>query len=183
MSIIKQDWWLPTTVALSSTAEHAAKLAIEAMKAHISKINETTKEFELAQDEAVTYQTLDDKHEFYGAFCTGLGEVVVDEDETLDLDLNISMAIIRLAGFHWKLLEAEDGYVLILQQSGSYDIDSTFRTLYMDSSVELQKLLFGDSAYVQKSLMSILEQANEQYIISRSTEQKEHVFSLEFTRK
>lgn len=175
MTIITLPWWKPTTDSIAETAEHAAGLALSAYKASLSAENSDV------EIDKVTMTDLDNNHEFYGAIETGWGEVEIDEDETLPFDLNVSLALLNIAGFEWVKWDTDGGFVIALQQSGTYNRNKSFREAYMDSSVSLQKLLFNESAYVQKTLMSILELAVTKYQISRSDSQQPHIFTLEFT--
>jgi len=116
-------------------------------------------------------------HQFYDALNSAFGD---DEDEGLEFDWNINLALLWICGLRPRIDETEAGFVLTWRQSAAYNPTLTFKEAYMDVTVELQKMWFGESAYVQRSFLTILEKLAITHKLWRSDTAPEHLFVLEY---
>lgn len=116
-------------------------------------------------------------HEFYDALNSAFGD---DEEEGLEFDWNINLSLLWICGLRPRIDETEIGYVLTWRQEAAYDHTLTFKQAYMAVTVRLQELWFKDSAYCQRSFLTILEKLKQTHKIWRSETAPEQLFVLEY---
>lgn len=156
MNIVEQPWYPALCVSAQETAKDAYSLIKDNRNENF--------------DEDFATQ-----HDFFDAFGTAFGDTEDDE-----FDWNSNLSLLWIIGLRPRFDETLAGNVLTWVPVAAYNPTQTFREGYMEASVELQKLMFNDSAYVQRSWLTILEKKALTHRISRSETAAEHLFILEF---
>ncbi|EEC9276169.1 hypothetical protein EB502_RS26380, partial [Escherichia coli] len=118
-----------------------------------------------------------EKHEFYDALPTAFGD---DEEEGLEFDWNVNLALLWICGLRPTVKETEEGKVLLWNFTGQYNRSLVFKQAYMDATVELQNLLLGENTYCQRSFLTILEKLVTTHKVWRKEDAPEHMFILEY---
>ncbi|QVW55276.1 hypothetical protein pEaSNUABM29_00236 [Erwinia phage pEa_SNUABM_29] len=118
-----------------------------------------------------------ENHEFYDALKAAFGD---DEDEGIEFDWNINLAMLWICGLRPHIDETEAGNVLTWRQSAAYNPELTFKEGYMAASVELQNMFFGERAYCQLSWLTVLEKLAVCHKLWRAEDAPEHMFVLEY---
>lgn len=116
------------------------------------------------------------KHEFYDALNSAFGD---DEDEGLEFDWNINLALLWICGLRPSISDTEIGQVLTWRQSAAYSPNMTFKEAYMAVTVNLQELWLGDVTYCQRSFLTIMEKLVLTHKVWRSETAPEHLFVIE----
>ena len=118
-----------------------------------------------------------ENHGFYDALNAAFGD---DEDEGIEFDWNVNLALMWICGLRPAINETEAGFVLTWRQSAGYDKGLDFKQAYMDVSIALQKLFFDDRAFCQLSWLTILEKLATCHKLWRAEDAPEHLFVLEY---
>lgn len=184
MTLVTRSWY----PGLKLAAQITAKDVYELIRAGAETVQTNPKYVEppagetLADDaEKPVYVSYEEwfaeNHGFYDALKTAFGD---DEEEFLEFDWNTNLAMLWICGLRPHIDDTEAGKVLTWRQSAGYKVDLGFKQAYMDASVELQKLFFGERAYCQLSWLTILEKLAVCHKLWRAEDAPEHMFVLEF---
>ncbi|EDP8995158.1 hypothetical protein ABO35_000463 [Salmonella enterica subsp. enterica serovar Braenderup] len=160
MSIVVTDWYKGITKAAQLTAKDVYSI----VRSSIEDENKSDEEFA-------------EKHEFYDALPTAFGD---DEEEGLEFDWNVNLALLWICGLRPTVKETEEGKVLLWNFTGQYNRSLVFKQAYMDATVELQNLLLGENTYCQRSFLTILEKLVSTHKVWRKEDAPEHMFILEY---
>jgi len=166
MNIVEQPWYPKLCVAAQETAKD---------------IYTVVKQPRVKQEGDETGDDFDtefaERHNFYDAFPTAFGD---DEEEMTEFDWNSNLALLWICGLRPQVDETDGGHVLMWLPKAAYDPELKFTSAYMDATVALQELFFGQSEYAQRSFLTILEKLMLTHKVWRSDEAKDHVFVLEY---
>lgn len=181
MTIVTQPWYDGFKRAAQLTAEDAftlLKAGAESVQTNPDYVEPPEGEEPTVQPTYMDYnEWFATNHEFYDALNSAFGD---DEDEGLEFDWNINLALLWILGLRPALDETEAGFVLTWRPVAGYTRDLTFKQAYMAVTVELQTLWFGDSEYCQRSFLTILEKLGRCHKLWRAETAPEHLFVLEY---
>lgn len=172
MTLVTRPWY----PGLKTAAQIVAKDVYELIRAGAETVQVGTD----AKGEPVLQdyeEWFGENHGFYDALKTAFGDV---EDEGLEFDWNVNLALLWICGLRPHIDETEAGFVLTWRQSAGYDRDLDFKQGYMDVSIALQKLFFGDRAFCQLSWLTVLEKLAVCHKLWRAEDAPEHLFVLEY---
>lgn len=181
MTIVTQPWYDAFKRAAQLTAEDAFSLikgGAESVQTNPDYVEPPEGEEPTVQPTYMDYNVwFATKHEFYDAFIAAFGD---DEDEGIEFDWNINLALLWILGLRPSVDETEAGFVLTWRPVAGYNPDLTFKEAYMEVTVALQNLWFGESEYCQRSFLTILEKLGRCHKLWRSETAPEHLFVLEY---
>lgn len=184
MTIVTQPWYDAFKRSAQLTAEDAFTLlkgGVEHVQTNPNYVEPSLGEEPGEAVEAPHYvdynEWLATNHEFYDALNSAFGD---DEDEGLEFDWNINLALMWILGIRPHIDETEAGFALTWRPIAGYNRTQTFKEAYMEVNVELQKLWFGDSEYCQRSFLTILEKLGRCHKLWRAENAPEHMFVIEY---
>lgn len=182
MTIVTQSWYKGFKRSAQLTAEDAftiLKGGCETVQTNPDYIEPPEGEEPTSPPTYVDYnEWFATNHEFYDALNSAFGD---DEENGLEFDWNINLALIWILGLRPRIDETEQGYVLTWRPIAGYNRNQTFKEAYMEMSVELQKLWFKESEYCQRSFLTILEKLGRDHKLWRDESAPEHIFVIEYT--
>jgi len=161
LNIVQQPWYPALCKAAQLTAEDILSIALGADTIDPAK--------------PFTREEFSERHNFWDAFENAFG----DTDDA-EFDWNANQAVMWICGMRPYVDETEIGHVLTWRQNQPYNRGLSFTEAYMEASVALQNIFWGESAYVQRSFLTILEKLKQTHKIWRSETAPEHLFVLEY---